>query len=100
MTERESKREWQKEWPSMHYEPEHESGQTCWCKPNSIVRGETLHIEHNEQREVLEAFITSIEKEARADALNEVKAILAKYDMQDYLLGVEPALKEISLLSN
>lgn len=48
-------------------------------------------------------FITTIEKDAvergRQSALKEVSEILARYDLQDYMLGVEPALAAIRLLS-
>lgn len=48
---------WEKDFVRLHYEPEHEKGQTCWCEPKSIVKDGILHIEHNPNRQELIAFI-------------------------------------------
>lgn len=49
--------QWEQTFLKMHYEPEHERGQTCWCKPKTMVRNGVPHIEHNEQRKILLKFI-------------------------------------------
>lgn len=49
----------EKEFLKLHYEPEHESGQTCGCKPVTLVKEGIIHIEHNEQRIILSAFLSS-----------------------------------------
>jgi hypothetical protein len=50
------------EFMKLHYEPEHESGVTCWCNPVVNIKEGTPHIEHNEQRvilrEALEKYLT------------------------------------------
>ena len=49
-----------KEFRKLIYEPEHENGIVCWCKPKTFVKEGTPHIEHNEQRDVLTDFIESL----------------------------------------
>ena len=51
--------ELRKEWLKLHYEPEHEAGQTCWCNPKTLVKNGVPHIEHNEQRVILFDFFLS-----------------------------------------
>lgn len=40
------------------YEPEHERGVTCWCRPK-VFRSNVgiMHIVHNEQRELLTRYV-------------------------------------------
>jgi hypothetical protein len=43
----------------LHFEPEHEEGQTCWCHPTTTVNALTrkVHIDHHEQRIILRDFL-------------------------------------------
>lgn len=57
----------------IHYEPEHESGVTCWCKPKMSVKEGVPHIEHNEQRVVLKAFLRTSLQSVHDHAVGEGK---------------------------
>lgn len=48
---------WEKDFLKLHYEPEHEKGETCWCEPIKKVKRGVYHIEHQEQRKLLIKFI-------------------------------------------
>lgn len=73
---------WQKEFLKIHFEPEHESGITCWCEPKSIVRnqislrgkhmGSVNHIEHNQQRVILVNFIEKLIEETQIDMITKM----------------------------
>jgi len=47
------------EFMKLHYEPEHEEGQTCWCHPTTTVNALTgkVYIDHKEQRVILRDFL-------------------------------------------
>lgn len=47
------------EFMKLHYEPEHEEGQTCWCSPITTVEPTTkkAYIDHQEQRVILRQFV-------------------------------------------
>ena len=55
-------KDWKKKFLKIHYEPEHKTGQTCWCIPRIITSNKRIKIIHNEQRVVLVSFIESILK--------------------------------------
>lgn len=55
-----------KEFLKLHYEPEH-TETVCWCEPKFENKDGTLHIIHNEQRNILSEFLRT-----HATALIEV----------------------------
>lgn len=79
----------------LHYEPEHEEGQTCWCSPITTVQPTTkkAYIDHQEQRVILRQFIEDnfVSKEeaiaslclgsnqARRGVLNAIKALIPNH---------------------
>lgn len=42
------------------YEPEHESGVTCWCKPTVTNKNGEMHITHHEERDKIPALVLSV----------------------------------------
>ena len=70
---------WEEEFLKTHYEPEHERGQTCWCRPVTLVKEGTPHIEHHEQRVILVVLIRTLLEQARQAGRDEaVEYILEK----------------------
>lgn len=47
-------RDFQNEFRKIYYEPEHEDGETCWCKPRCWVDNGQYRIDHHEQRKILQ----------------------------------------------
>lgn len=70
-----------KEFAKIHYEPEHEKGQTCWCEPKSIVKEGVLHIEHQEQRIILKSFLQEKMSALLSEVKREIDAIA--FEQQD-----------------
>ena len=60
----------------IHYEPEHESGQTCWCEPITMARQGVAHIEHNEQRVILREKLTQALSKTRQETIEECMAVV------------------------
>ena len=64
----------------LHFEPEHEEGVTCWCKPIVTVNhvDKKTYIDHNEQRVVIRDFLNanfvSIEEKISALSLGSNQA--------------------------
>lgn len=56
----------------LHYEPEHESGPVCWCKPKSISEKGVYHISHQQQRIILRSFLTEAFKRVYKSAKNQI----------------------------
>ena len=66
---------WEDRFLRTHYEPEHESGQTCWCEPRTLIKNSITHIEHNEQRVILKDFITETLASHRTALIEEVEKL-------------------------
>ena len=58
----------------LHFEPEHEEGVTCWCKPTVTVNNvdKKTYIDHKEQRIVIRDFLNEnfVSKEEKIAALS------------------------------
>ena len=75
---------WQNEFLKIHFEPEHERGQVCWCQPKTIVRNKDkdnreTEIIHNEQREVLVHFIEKLIEKTQIEMI-EIMSDMARMD--------------------
>lgn len=71
---------WENRLVKIHYEPEHSDGGVCWCDPKKTVEDGVLTIVHNEQRDVLKAFMSQVIQEERA----KLKAIEYLYEHSEY----------------
>lgn len=79
------------------YEPEHEEGVTCWCKPTTTVNNQTqkVYIDHNEQRKVIPDLIISIledveEHASHQDDDSEIAGMYRAVEMIRHNLGLNP----------
>ena len=68
------------------YEPEHERGVTCWCRPKSIVKRAEHHIVHNEERARIPKLVN--------DVLDDVLEWASNADEDDrYIEGMYKAIE-------
>src|SRR3990167_836531 len=67
---------WEEEFLKIHYEPEHESGPTCWCGPTYFKEDDGLtHLRHKEQRDVIKSFIHSTLNKERNRLIERVEGM-------------------------
>ena len=74
-------KDWRDQFLKIHYEPEHERGQTCWCIPKTIVTDGIAEIIHNEQRVVLVSLIESILKSKQEEIEGELEKMKKEIDL-------------------
>lgn len=77
------------------YEPVHEEGQTCWCKPITTVDpvSKKVYIDHNQQRDVVPAIILhaleNVEEHAsQQDDNEEISGMLQAVEIIKHNLGL------------
>jgi len=86
-------KDWREQFLKIHYEPEHEKGQTCWCMPKTIVTDGIAEIIHNEQRVVLVSIIESLLKSKQEEiekSIDEMKGYVP------HLPTIDPSLGELT----
>lgn len=74
---------WPKKLARIHYEPNHEEGVTCWCKPTTAVEDGTTHIVHIPQRQLLMEFVEELLSSEKQKMVEEVRELKSEYDPVD-----------------
>ena len=74
---------WEDELYKLVYEPEHESGLTCWCGPTYYKEeGGLTHLRHKEQRDVIKSFIHSTLNKEREEERNRLVEKVEKREVK------------------